>query len=169
MYNITLIIPLQQHSSPSFRACRNFQTDLKWFKYFEPEMRPERWGAPEFLVATALMPANGWSKLWWMRRQNYDKPGLHLTLVCSSYKCFMHNRRILFSVFFSFFIFLVLIKHCFMLSLPKFKVVPYFIFYFDPIKTEIVLFVLIPIKYRPNFDFNSQPLLLAIFRLHSWI
>ena len=68
---------------------------------------------------------------------------------------------------FSFFIFLVLIKHCFMLSLPKFKVVPYFIFYFDPIKTEIVLFVLIPIKYRPNFDFNSQPLLLPIFRLHS--
>ena len=54
----------------------------------------------------------------------------------------------------SFLSFSRLIKHCFMLSLPKFKVVPYFIFYFDPIKTEIVLFVLIPIKYRPNFNFN---------------
>ena len=69
---------------------------------------------------------------------------------------------------FSFFILLVLIKHCFMLSLPKFKVVPYFIFYFDPIKTEIVLFVLIPIKYRPNFDFNSLSFCPStIFRLHS--
>ena len=59
-----------------------------------------------------------------------------------------------FCVQLSFLSFSRLIKHCFMLSLPKFKVVPYFIFYFDPIKTEIVLFVLIPIKYRPNFNFN---------------
>ena len=58
--------------------------------------------------------------------------------------------------------------YCFMLSLPKFKVVPYFIFYFDPIKTEIVLFVLIPIKYRAQFQFQlEQPLLLHQYRVYT--
>ena len=102
--------------------------------------------------ASGLVSANGWSKLWWMRRQNYDKLGLHLALMKIFLAC--SKDLLKFCVQLSFLSVSRLIKHCFMLSLPKFKVVPYFIFYFDPIKTEIVLFVLIPIKYRPNFSFN---------------